>query len=169
MDQHNPFMAEFDTLSSGVYIVTSMYRNQLAGCTCVWLSRASFEPPQVAVALSPVRHTFQVIEQSGRLCVNVLGASGLALARSFGTASGHNVKKFADVGHTMSENNSPVLTQAVSYLDCKLTTVVPIGDHRLVIGEVVAAAVLSNEPPLVYDPAQFYEQQADRIEAIGGA
>jgi flavin reductase (DIM6/NTAB) family NADH-FMN oxidoreductase RutF len=159
------FLDEFDTMRSGVYIVTSKYRNQPAGCTCVWVTRASFNPPLIAVNMSPVRHTFQTIEQSRRLCVNVMGESGLELARFFGFHSGHLEKKFQNVEHHNGESGAPILAQAVSYLDCKLHSVVPVGDHRLVIAEVIAAAIQHPEAPLIYNPNQFYAQQMDRVEA----
>jgi flavin reductase (DIM6/NTAB) family NADH-FMN oxidoreductase RutF len=164
-DPQLKFLDEFDTMRSGVYIVTSMYRNQLAGCTCVWVTRASFNPPLIAVNMSPVRHTFQIIEQGRRFCVNVMGASGLEQARFFGFHSGHMEKKFQSADFRPSENGSPILTQAVSYLDCQLHSIVPAGDHRLVIGEVLSAAIQRPETPLTYDPNQFYQQQADRAES----
>ncbi len=49
----------FDTMRSGVYIVTSAYRRKPAGCTAVWVCRASFKPrsekPGTRAAAGPVR------------------------------------------------------------------------------------------------------------------
>ena len=159
------FLAELDTMRSGVYITTSAHEGKPAGCTCVWVTRASFEPPLIAVNISPVRHTFQTIEKSRRFCVNIMGESGLEQARFFGFHSGHLEEKFRNVKYTEAPSGSPLLGLAVAYLDCALHEVIPIGDHRLVIGEITAAAIVSEESPMIYDPTQFYQEQADRAEA----
>jgi 3-hydroxy-9,10-secoandrosta-1,3,5(10)-triene-9,17-dione monooxygenase reductase component len=162
------FLAEFDTMRSGVYIATSSFENHPAGCTCVWVTRASFDPPLIAVNMSPVRHTFHTIEKSGMFCLNVMGASGLEQARFFGFHSGHLEDKFRAVDYRNSPGGCPLLGLAVAYLDCRLHSIVSAGDHRLVIGEVTAAAIVGPEAPLVYNPNQFYQQQSDRVEAAHG-
>lgn len=144
-------------MSSGVYIVTSAYRNIPAGCTCVWVARASFEPLLVAVNMEPACHTIKTIEAGRRLCVNVLSADSLALARRFGFTSGYKVKKFKDVAYHKGASGSPMLDQAVCCLDCRLHSIVPAGDHCIVLGEVIFAAIQSDKPPLVYDPSAFYQ------------
>ena len=159
----------FDTMRSGLYIVTSAYRRKPAGCTCTWVTRASFQPPMIAVYLQPNRHTLSVVEQGKRFCVNILGESGLQLARRFGYVSGMDEDKFGDVSYTNSPGGSPLLDIAVGYIDCKLTQVVAVGDHQLAVGQVVAAALASNEPPLVYNPETFYSTGGFREESAGGS
>ena len=167
MADSKSFIPAFDSIRSGVYIATSAYRRHPAGCTVVWVSRASFDPPLLAVHLAPAGHTFQVIKQGKRFCINVLGESSLALARRFGFSSGHSEKKFDGVAYRTSGNGSPILGVAVSYIDCQLLEVLQLGDHAMVIGKVLDAAVVSDEAPMIYHPATFYPAAAQRIEALG--
>jgi 3-hydroxy-9,10-secoandrosta-1,3,5(10)-triene-9,17-dione monooxygenase reductase component len=157
----------FDTMRSGVYIVTSSYRRKPGGCTAVWVCRASFTPPLVAVHLAPFGHTLQTIERGKRFCINVVGDSGLTVARNFGFKSGHSSEKFKDVPYTLSPGGSPILDVAVSYIDCKLTSMSLTGDHNMVIGKVLGAAITSTDAPLIYDPATFYIPPAERVESVG--
>jgi len=147
-----------ELLRSGVYIVTSAYRNQPAGCTCVWVSRVSFTPPLMAVWLDPGRHTLKTIERGRRFCINVLGESSLQLARRFGFTSGHDIKKFKDVAYHKSSLGSPVLAAAIIYIDCRLEGIEALGDHRMVTGEIIDAATLTDEEPLIYNPRTFYQE-----------
>lgn len=156
----------FDSIRSGVYIVTSAFRRKPAGCTVVWLSRVSFAPPLLAVHLAPGGHTFDTIKESKRFCANVLGESSLQLARRFGFASGHHENKFEGVGYHKSENGSPILDVAVSYLDCQLETITQVGDHFMVIGRIVAAERISEEAPMVYDPNSVYLGTMKRVESL---
>ena len=161
------FTPVFDTMRHNLYIVTSSYRRKPAGCTAVWVNRASFEPPLVSVNLQPKCHTLHTVEKGKRLCVNVLSEQSLLLARRFGFTSGWDSDKFEDVEYRVSPNGSPVLAAAVSYLDCKVRKVLPIGDHTMVIAEVLDAAVVRDDTPLLYDPNTFYPSLGKRVESLG--
>jgi len=156
----------FDSIRSGVYIVTSAYRRKPAGCTVVWLSRVSFSPPLLAVDLAPDGHTFETIKLGKRFCVNVLGESSLKLARRFGFASGYNENKFEDVAYHKSTTGSPILEAAVSYIDCRLESITQVGDHFMLIGEIADAARVSEEEPMIYDPNTIYLGTMQRVESL---
>lgn len=145
-----------ESMRSGIYVVTSAHRRALAGCTCVWVSRAAFTPTLMSVCLAPTRHTFEMIKAGGRFCINVLGENDFDLARSFGFNTGYEVDKFADVAWHKGKSGSPVLDTAVAYIDCKLETIVEAGDHRIVLGEVIDAGMQSTERPAVYIAESFY-------------
>jgi flavin reductase (DIM6/NTAB) family NADH-FMN oxidoreductase RutF len=159
------FVHAMEKMRSGLYIVTSAYRAQLAGCTCVWVTRSSFIPPLVSVCLAPGRYTLGIVEQGKRFCVNVLGEGSRELARRFGFTSGLKVKKFEGVAYHRGAGGSPILDEALSYLDCRLSAVFPVGDHRLVVGELVDAAVQHEGVPMIYDPETFYNDEAERLRA----
>ncbi len=156
----------FDTIRSGVYIVTSAYRRKPAGCTAVWLSRISFTPPLLGVHLTPDSHTYETIQRGKRFCANVLGESSLALARRFGFSSGHHSDKFEDVSYHKSPGGSPILDVAVAYIDCEVVETMAVGDHCLVIGQIIAAQRVSEEAPMIYDPATFYLDAMKRVESL---
>jgi flavin reductase (DIM6/NTAB) family NADH-FMN oxidoreductase RutF len=166
MDNRAEYIAAFDRMVSGVYIITSAYRQKPAGCTVVWASRAAFSPPLMAVYMADGFHTIETIEKGKRFCLNVLGESLMELARYFGTASGHTEDKFQDVQYHTGTSGSPVLAQALGYIDCKLERIIPLGDHQLVLGEVVDAAVMNAGPPLIYDPETFYIEGVPRTEGL---
>ena len=162
MTSNEQIMGALDTLRSGVYIVTSSYRKKPAGCTCVWICRVSFEPPLIGVSLARGRNTLETIEAGRRFCINVMGDSGLRLAKRFGFPGEPGSDRFQGVDMTRGKSGSPVLENAVSYIDCQLHGVIPIGDHRLVLGKIIDAAVKSPERPMLYDPAAFYSPPQQR-------
>lgn len=161
------FSQAIETVRSGLYIVTTMAGSEAAGCTAAWVSRVSFSPVLFGVVLSPMRFTYRSIEQSRRFCINVVGEDGLSLARQFGFHSGPPGSKFAGVEWTQSPLGNPLLAQAVSWFDCKLTDALSIGDHKLVTGEVLAGGVQrSGVKAAVYAAESFF---ADEPPAMAGA
>lgn len=151
------FSQAIETVRSGLYIVTTLAGSEPAGCTAVWVSRLSFNPVLFGVVLSPQRFTYRSIEQSRRFCINVLGEDGVSLARQFGFHSGPPGSKFAGVSWKPSPLGNPLLAGAVSWFDCELSEAPAIGDHRLVVGAVVAAGVQrSGVKAAVYAAESFF-------------
>jgi flavin reductase (DIM6/NTAB) family NADH-FMN oxidoreductase RutF len=163
------FAQAIETVRSGLYVVTSQHNNELAGCTCVWVSRVSFQPPLMGVVLSPMRFTYRTIEASKRFCINVLGESGIELARRFGFHNGPPGSKFAGVGYKLTDNGSPLLDAAVSWFDCRLAESLPIGDHKLMVGEVLSSGVQRTEQAAVYVSESFFADDEPAIAAEAGA
>lgn len=124
------------------------------GMTAAWLSRVSWDPPLVAVAIVPERFTLELIREKGEFAINVVGPSLRDAAFGvFGSVSGRQVDKFEASGAKMAKAKSvtaPVLADAVISIECKLEKVVEAGDHVIVIGRVVDAYRMKEEEPLVF-------------------
>jgi flavin reductase (DIM6/NTAB) family NADH-FMN oxidoreductase RutF len=157
-----------DTLRSGLFVVTSANNGEQAGCTAVWVSRVSFNPPLLAVTLSPTRHTCKVIEDSKQFAINVLGESQLDLARRFGFNTGPDSKKFEGQVIRMVEGGLPVLEGCAAYFVCRVSQVFNVGDHKLFIGEVAEASMGSGERPAVYSAETFYGEGGQAAGGAGG-
>lgn len=156
MAQKTEFADVFDTMRSGLAIVTTAYRRKPAGCTCTWISRVSFEPPLVAVFLAPERGTLEMIRKGKRFAINILAEDSLDLARRFGYATGDEQEKFSKQDYVIGETGAPILKDALSYLDCRLESISTFGDHEMVLGLVQDAAVQRPDRPALYDPASFF-------------
>ena len=49
----------------------------------------------------------------------------------------------------LKKTSTPILDAAVAYLECEVKHIFDIGDHSVVVGEVVGAEVLKEDLPLV--------------------
>ena len=80
--------------------------------------------------------------------------AGMALARHFlqpyeGSKIGRRSArerakkhlKLDGVDHTLTESGCPILSDALAWLECEAQDFVAVGDHTLVIGEVLAGEV----------------------------
>jgi flavin reductase (DIM6/NTAB) family NADH-FMN oxidoreductase RutF len=128
------------TMPSGLYVIGSAAGDRRNGMTANWVMQVSFEPKVIAVSIEDEALTHELIRTSEAFSVNIVDREDRAIVRKFtkpvevDTAAGTlNGFAFHD-----GPTGSPVLDQAVAWLDCRVTNTVAIGHHTLFFGEVVA-------------------------------
>ena len=127
------------SLSNGMYIVTSSAGPHYGAATVTWLSQASFKPPLVMAAIRPDSNVFKCLAESGTAAVHVLDSSQQDMAFRFfsptrvvdGTINGEPF--------TPGVTSAPILTNAAAYFECLVRRMMTLGDHAVVILEVIEA------------------------------
>ena len=112
------------------------------GMTAAWTTPVSMKPPLITVSIAPRRYTYKLIKETGDFTVNVLGVNLVAEADLFGTRSGREIDKFVESGLTAERSlrvKSPHIKEALAVLECSLYREIELGDHILVVGEVLEA------------------------------
>jgi flavin reductase (DIM6/NTAB) family NADH-FMN oxidoreductase RutF len=104
----------FDALMSAadpaMVVVTTAAEGERAGCLVGFHGQASIDPQRYAVWLSKANHTYRVALRASHHAVHFLGADDVAMAELFGTRSGEDVDKFADVAFEDGPHGVPLLT-----------------------------------------------------------
>ncbi len=118
------------------------------GLTISWMSQVSFEPPLLMVAVDKLHYSVDLLRSTKNFCVNLLGEEQAALAARFAKQATTAQDKLADVAQRPADSGAAILTDAVAYLDCEVTSMVEAGDHMLVIGRIEDAALLRDRPVL---------------------
>jgi flavin reductase (DIM6/NTAB) family NADH-FMN oxidoreductase RutF len=85
--------------------------------------------------------------ETGRFCVNVLGADQLATCQRF--ASRHE-DKFEGISHGTSPGGLPLLDDVLAWIECDIARTVELGDHLLVVGAVRAMQRMTGDSPLIF-------------------
>jgi flavin reductase (DIM6/NTAB) family NADH-FMN oxidoreductase RutF len=120
-----------------------------------WLTQTSFKPPLVVMAAKADAPSTAQVEQSKIFCVNVIESGGTALASKFFGHVEPEGNKFGDVEFSLSPNGCPVLKDALGYFECRLVDKLALGDHTILVGEVVEAAVQKEGAPLTLKETGF--------------
>jgi flavin reductase (DIM6/NTAB) family NADH-FMN oxidoreductase RutF len=123
-------------ISSGLYIVTCQGNDNSMGMLASWIMQAGFEPPMLSVALSPERELYKAILVSKQFSIQVVSTEKKTIMKSFYK---YTPNQFDTVAHTVTPDGI-VLSDAMATLHCKLTEVVPVRDHHLLLGEVLSAS-----------------------------
>ena len=145
---HESFRRVLGQFPTGVAVVTAIGRDgQPVGMAVGSFTSVSLEPPLVGFLPAVTSKTWPEIETSGRFCVNILSAQQESLCRTF---SRSGADKFAGVSWDASPNGSPILADALAWIDCRLERVDPAGDHYIVLGAVTDMQVQGGAGPLVF-------------------
>jgi flavin reductase (DIM6/NTAB) family NADH-FMN oxidoreductase RutF len=142
----------FRRLTNGVYVVGTAHGGRVNAFTAAWITQVSFEPLLLVLSINPQGASYPLMRDSGLFAISVLQRGQLELARQFGTVSGRDADKLAGIAWHAGVLGAPVLRDAAAVLECRVTATTPAGDHVLVVGEVVAGALLrADASPLRYD------------------
>jgi flavin reductase (DIM6/NTAB) family NADH-FMN oxidoreductase RutF len=135
-------------LSNGLYVITSASGDRHGAATVTWMSQASFKPPLVMAAIRPDSNVFACLSESGAAAVHILDATQQEMAQRFFSPT-------CVVDHTINGEpfspgltGAPVLTNALAYFETLVRQIITLGDHAVVIMEVVEAECRGDLSPL---------------------
>jgi flavin reductase (DIM6/NTAB) family NADH-FMN oxidoreductase RutF len=136
------------TITHGVYVIGVKDQNRENAFTAAWVMQVSFDPLLLCISINPEHYSWQILQQ-GKICsVNVLQKSQLHYAEHFGSSGLKD--KMAGFSWQRAQTGAPILSEALSYFDCRLRNFYDAGDHKLVVCEVLDAALLNAGKPLLY-------------------
>jgi len=126
-------------------IVTAQAGGRDNAMAVAWHTSISFKPPLYGVSISPKRFTYQLIADSKEFGVNFLPFAEAELVASVGGSGGYEVDKFHRFNIAREKpvkTAVPILKAAYAAYECKLVDDRGYGDHRLLVGEIVAVHLL---------------------------
>jgi flavin reductase (DIM6/NTAB) family NADH-FMN oxidoreductase RutF len=124
-------MSRFPT---GVTVVSTTVGGRPAGLAANAVTSLSLDPPLMLACLDRGSRTLRAVEEAGRFAINVLGAEGEALARTFATKLPVE-RKWSEVGWS-ERDGLPWLDAAIVFVACELRDVISGGDHVIITGGV---------------------------------
>lgn len=123
--------------AAGVTVVTTTSPAGPAGMTATAFTSVSLEPPIVLCCLNASSRTTGAVLASGIFAVNILGADQRAVAERFAQRTDD---KFAGIGWHEGAEGLPLLDGALATVACRIRSITEAGTHRIVLGDVLAAA-----------------------------
>ncbi len=139
-------MGRFAT--SVTVVSTIVGKGDTWGMTANAVTSLSLDPPLVLVAVARGNQTHDYVRESRCFAINILSADQEQLSNRFATVG---PKNFSDLEVKTAVTGSPILVGAIGYVDCKLTDILPGGDHAIFIGEIVAGDAGDGKPLLFYN------------------
>lgn len=140
----------FRNLSYGVYVVSTLDGERPTGCVANSAMQITSEPATIAVSINHDNYTNACIEKTGKFAISILTEqSDPGLIGTFGFQSGKDVNKFEGV-EALEKEGLSVVSDACSYLVCKVINKMETATHTVFLGEVIAADILKEEEPMTY-------------------
>jgi 3-hydroxy-9,10-secoandrosta-1,3,5(10)-triene-9,17-dione monooxygenase reductase component len=133
--------------ATGVTIVTAMDGEEPVGLAANSFTSLSLDPPLVLFCVALSSTTWPRIEPSGRFAVNILGEGHEELSQLFAQ---RGADRFTATPWHIGVSGSPVLDEAIAYVDCELEAQYPGGDHTIVVGRVLDFDLRQDARPLLF-------------------
>ncbi|HEX9466893.1 MAG TPA: flavin reductase family protein [Acidimicrobiia bacterium] len=133
--------------ATGVTIITAMDDGEPVGIAANSFTSLSLDPPLVLFCVAHSSSTWPRIERTGRFAVNILGEHQEKLSQLF---AAKGADRFGQTNWRVGVSGSPVLEDAMAYVDCTMEAQYPGGDHSIVVGRVVDLDVREGARPLLF-------------------
>jgi flavin reductase (DIM6/NTAB) family NADH-FMN oxidoreductase RutF len=157
------FREAMASICAPVSVVAALDGQRPHGTTVSAVTSVSAEPPIALVCLDARSDLLPLIASSGRFSVNILSRGQSAIAGAF-ARKGQD--KFDGVPWGLARD-LPRIDDVVGWIACSTHRLIEVGDHVLVLGDVVAAEV-SKEAPLTYFRRAFGTHAGRRVADARG-
>lgn len=124
-------------LSGGLYILTAKKGANQGAMLASWVNQASFDPPGFTVAVAKDRAIESFLQVHDTFVLNILEQDNYQpLMKHFLKRFPPGADRFAGVKTQIAENGSPILMDALAYLECEVVSRMECSDHWIVYSKV---------------------------------
>jgi flavin reductase (DIM6/NTAB) family NADH-FMN oxidoreductase RutF len=144
------FFSIMSAFPTGVAVVTCVDEGGAPrGLTTNAVTSVSADPPLLLVCVDRTSRTLPALLRTRRFAVNVVATGRDDVATVFASKA---EDKFAGVAWAAGETGAPLLVEdALAWAECEIDQEIEAGDHRILVGRVVAGRPPEPESlPLVY-------------------
>jgi flavorubredoxin/flavin reductase (DIM6/NTAB) family NADH-FMN oxidoreductase RutF len=129
-------------ISGGLYIITTRKGDRSGAMVASWVTQASFDPPGFTVAVAKDRAIESLLQVGDQFVLNILEEGNYqTLMKHFLKRFGPGEDRFAGVNTRDANNSSPILADALAYLECEVVSRMECADHWIVYNKVTDGRV----------------------------
>jgi flavorubredoxin/flavin reductase (DIM6/NTAB) family NADH-FMN oxidoreductase RutF len=133
-------------ISGGLYIITAKKGDFSSAMLASWVTQASFEPLGLTIAVSNDRAIDSLMQVGDKFVLNMLEEGNYqTLMRHFLKRFAPGADRFEGVKTQAAENGSPILQDALAYVECEVASRLACGDHHVVYATVDSGRVAKVE------------------------
>jgi flavin reductase (DIM6/NTAB) family NADH-FMN oxidoreductase RutF len=138
---------------TGVTVVTAHGSSGPVGVAIGSFASISLDPPLVGFFLGNQASANNGLRDAGSFCVNVLCHGQLELCAAMASKADDKFEGWESTPSPVT--GSPVFAGIRAYIDCTLDDVIPVGDHDLFVGRVVALDTVEEAEPMVFHAGRY--------------
>jgi flavin reductase (DIM6/NTAB) family NADH-FMN oxidoreductase RutF len=141
------FRLAMSHFASGVTVVTTAHEGRQFGMTVASFASLSLHPPLIIVCIENGVKTHDAIVAAQKFGVSILSSEQAAISSKFASRSDD---KFTGVDTFSGALDVPLITGALTTIECRVHQQLPGGDHTIFAGEVVDVQTREGEPLLYF-------------------
>ncbi|MFC0625881.1 flavin reductase family protein [Kribbella deserti] len=150
------FRSVLGRFATGITIMSTRQDGVAHAMTANAFTSVSLDPPLVLVCVDKAVRMHDAVLASGSWAVSVLSVGQCELAERFARSGRDLYTQFDGVPTTPGPiTGCPVISGALSWLECRTWATYPGGDHTIVVGEVLALGEGTQESALTYFSGKY--------------
>ncbi|TJY67188.1 flavin reductase family protein [Arthrobacter sp. CAU 1506] len=142
----------FSCFPSGVVAICSMIQGEPVGMVASTFTPVSLDPPLVSVCMDRQSSTWPRLRNANALGISVLSEEQGTMCRQL---SSKFLERFNGLQLQVSDSGAAFIEGASATFDCTIDSVIPAGDHFLVLLWIQALKSHLDQVPLVYHGSSF--------------
>ena len=150
-DSNKQLAAALGRVASGIFVVTVRRGDAETGMLASWIQQCAFEPPHVSLAIRSGRPILDWLQEDDHFTINILDDTQTDMIVHFG--KGFDLQEPAFTGLEVERSDAaaaPILTEALAYLEGRVASRQTVGDHDLLVAQVLSGRVLGEGHPMVH-------------------
>jgi flavin reductase len=146
------FRRAMGSFATGVTIITVDLDGEVHGMTANAFASVSIDPLLVLVCVDHSTRTHAHLHARKRFGINVLSEGQRAISEYYARPERAHERAEAEAGARFdrTSHGTPMLHGSLAYLECRLHSAEPAGDHTIFIAEVEDAVVREGNPLLFF-------------------
>ena len=142
------FRAACGRFATGVTIATVLdSERQPHGLTVSSFTSVSLDPPLISICLGHAVSAIDLFRASNYFGINILSEDQRGLAERFARKA-HD--RFQGVEWSRGETGAPLISGVLAAIECRVEQRIPVGDHDIFVGRMVASQVAEGAPLLYF-------------------
>ena len=143
------FRKAMGCFATGVTVITVDQEGEVHGMTANAFTAVSLDPVLVLVCVDHRARTHAHLHARKRFGVNVLSSDQQAISEYYARSSdAHQHPESAGARFDRTAQGTPVLQGALAYLECRLHSTQPAGDHTIFVASPVGVRISEDDRPL---------------------
>jgi flavorubredoxin/flavin reductase (DIM6/NTAB) family NADH-FMN oxidoreductase RutF len=128
----------------GSLCIVTCEQGELRGAMLAsWVSQATFTPPGLTLAVSKERAIESLLHTGNPFVINILEEGNhIAMMKHFLKPFAPGEDRFAHLDIEIADNGSPILKDALAYLECRVANRMECGDHWVIYATADKGKVL---------------------------
>jgi flavorubredoxin/flavin reductase (DIM6/NTAB) family NADH-FMN oxidoreductase RutF len=129
-------------VSGGLYIITAKKGDSTSAMLASWVTQASFEPLGVSIAVANDRAIDSLMQVGDKFVLNILEEGNYQnLMRHFLKRFAPGADRFAGIDTQPSSDGTPILADALAYLECEVVSRLACNDHHVIYATAAVGRV----------------------------
>ena len=143
-------------LASGVTIVATKHAGERSGLTATAVCSLALSPPRLLACVNMTGHSYGLLANGRCMSVNLLAEDHTELARRFAAKRATTDEDRFKTGDWRERvTGAPLLADALAAFDCRITQILPLDTHAILIGTVEDVLFGPKRAPLVHFDSSY--------------